>query len=877
MSLPRGTRLGSYEVLDALGAGGMGEVYRARDTRLNRDVALKILPDVFAADPERLGRFQREARTLAGLNHPHIAHIHGFEEADGVTAIVMELVEGEDLAARLARGAIPLDEALPIARQIADALEEAHAHGIIHRDLKPANIKVRDDGTVKLLDFGLAKAFDPADTSSAAVANSPTLTAQATAMGVLLGTAAYMAPEQAKGKPVDKRADIWAFGVTLYEMLTGRRAFDGHDVTDVLAAVIKDTPSLDALPAATPPSIRRLLRRCLEKDRRERLGDMSGVRLEIRDALAGEATSGGATPPVTPRVGQRLAWAAAFLTLAVLSGLLAASYVRRPVERPEVRVEISTRSIPGASFALSPDGRRLVFGAADDGARRLWLQAFDTATVQPLPGTEGGTNPFWSPDSRSVAFFAGGKLMRLDIGSGSARPLANVISSRGGSWSKNDVILFVPTALDPVWQVPASGGQAVPVTKLDLPRQTAHMFPHFLPDGQRFLLHVRGVPNEQGIYLGSLGSQTTTRLTAADGAGAYLPPGWLLFVRNGMLLAQGFDASVGALRGEPLTVAERVGFSVNPRVGTFSTSATGAVVYGPSVERSETRLMWFDKAGKPLGTLGPSNVGTPALSPDGRRVAVSRSVSGNNPDIYILSGVRMTRLTFDEGTDASPIWSPDGTWIAFRSNRKGPFNLYKKRSDGTGGDGLLLDSPLHMVPQDWAQGRLLFTKDNDPKTVYDLWSMPIENDVAGTPTVFLNESHEERAAQFSPDGRWLAYTSNESGQHEVYVRPFPGPGPKSLISTAGGITPRWRQDSKELYYIAPDAALMAAPLGVKEGVLEAGVPVPLFPTRIVGGGRPYPISYHYDVAADGRFLINVETAEAVTSPLTLLLNWKPRP
>ena len=884
-STPRlspGAKFGTYLIEELIGAGGMGEVYRARDSKLNRAVALKILPDVFAADAQRLSRFQREARTLAELNHPSIAHIHGLEEDNGISAIVMELVEGEDLAARLSRGAMPLDEALPVARQIAEALEEAHAHGIIHRDLKPANIKVRDDGTVKVLDFGLAKAFNPADGSNA-LANSPTLTAQATAMGVLLGTAAYMAPEQAKGKPVDKRVDIWAFGVVLYEMLTGRRAFDGHDVTDVLAAVIKDSPSLDALPTATPPSIRRLLRRCLEKDRRERLGDMSAVRLEIRDALAGESADG-AKPPVASRFGKRLAWVAALLTIAALGGLLAVSYFRPAAERPEVRVEMNTRSSPGASFALSPDGRRLVFAEADDAQRRLWLQTLDAVTALPLPGTEGATNPFWSPDSRSVAFFATGKLMRLDIGSGSPRPLANVIGPRGGSWSRNGVILFVPTALDPVWQVSESGGEAAPVTRLDRPRQTAHSFPHFLPDGQRFLLHVQGTPNEAGIHLGSLGSQTTTRLTPADsGGGAYLPPSWLLFVRNGTLVAQGFDASRGELRGEPLTVAETVRFNANVRVGAFSTSANGAVIYGSAVERPEHQLRWFDRAGKPLGTLGAFDVGnsTPALSPDGLRVAVSRfsrSASGDHADIYILDSVRLTRLTFDDGSDASPIWSPDGIWIAFRSNRKGPYNLYKKRSDGTGGEELLLDSPLHMVPTDWAYGRLLFTKDNDPKTVYDLWSMPVENGRAGTPTVFLNESHEERAAQFSPDGRWVAYTSNESGQHEVYVRPFPGPGARSIVSVAGGIAPRWRKDGKELYYISPDGGMMGSAISMMDGVLEASAPVLLFPTRIAGGGRSYPITYQYAVAPDGRFLININvvTAEAPAPPLTLLLNWKPK-
>jgi hypothetical protein len=403
------------------------------------------------------------------------------------------------------------------------------------------------------------------------------------------------------------------------------------------------------------------------------------------------------------------------------------------------------------------------------------------------------------------------------------------------------------------------------------------VFPHFLPDGRRFLFYAKGTFNDQGIYLGSLGSQTTTRLTAADTAGAYLPPGWMLFVRNGTLVAQGFDASRGELRGEPLTVADSVGFVANRGIGAFSTSSTGAVVYGANVGNAETRLRWFDRAGTAVGALGATDRGSnPAISPDGRRVAVSLIDQGN-PDIYILDGVRSTRLTTDEAEDISPVWSPDGKWIAFRSRRSGPFNLYRRRSDGTGKDELLLDSPLHMLPNDWSHGRLLFSKDNNPKTLYDLWSMPVENGRAGTPTVFLDESHEERAAQFSPDGRWVAYTSNESGQHEVYVRPFPGPGPSKLISTSGGITPRWRKDGEELYYIAPDGAMMGVSISMKAGALDPGVPVELFKTRIAGGGRPITINFSYDVAADGRFLINVVTAEAPVSPLTLLLNWKPKP
>ena len=763
-----GRQIGVYTITSLLGAGGMGEVYRAYDTKLHREVALKVLPDLFNADPQRLKRFQREAQALAALNHPSIAHIHGFEEADGVPALVMELVDGPELGAVMARGPMPLQDVLPIARQIAEALDEAHQHGIIHRDLKPANIKVRDDGTVKVLDFGLAKAFDP---TSASGANLPTHVADATEMGLILGTAHYMAPEQAMGKPIDKRVDVWAFGVVLYEMLTGRRAFDGEDASGILAAVLKETPSWAMLPAETPSSIRRLLHRCLEKDRRERLGDMSAVRLEIKDALSGEPTLAAAKLPSAPGRGQRLAWIAALLVITVLSGLLAISYFRTPPDKPAMRLEISTPSTANAfSFALSPDGRSLAFVADDAGQSRLWVRRLAEVRAEPLAGTEEATYPFWSPDSRSVAFFASGWLKRLDIGSGLPRPLTPVIAPRGGSWSRDGVILFAPTHLDPLSQVPESGGAAAPATRLESPGQSGHLFPQFLPDGRRFLFYVEGNLADQGIYLGSLGSQKTTRLTAAETAGAYLAPGWLLFVRGGELVARRFNSSRGELSVDSVTVANFVGFDPVEHAGAFSTAA-GAVMYRASVGGPQKRqLTWFDRLGTALGTMGAEDdslLEWPTLSPDGQRVAVARRVQGNR-DVWVLDGVRSWPLTFDASSDNGPIWSPDGQWIVFSSNRKGPFNLYRKRSDGAGSEEPLLESPLHKNATGWSRnGRILYSVDNDPKTHYDLWSLPLEKGVAGPPTVFLNESYEERGAQFSPDGRWIAYVSNESGRHEI--------------------------------------------------------------------------------------------------------------
>ncbi len=571
----------------------MGQVFRARDTKLNRDVALKVLPDSFASDPDRLARFTREAQTLAALNHPHIAAIYGLEESNGVRALVMELVEGDDLSQRIARGAIPLDEALPIARQIAEALEAAHEQGIIHRDLKPANIKVRVDGTVKVLDFGLAKALD-ASPASATADNSPTITSPAdfrhgygvagAEAGMILGTPAYMSPEQARGITVDKRADVWAFGVVLYEMLTGQRLFAGTTVSDTMAAVLKAEPDWTTLPAGTPAPIRRLLRRCLEKDRKRRLTDAGAARLEIEDALtAPSAVDDAVMSRASSASSGRLAWMVA--TAAVL-GLVAFAvpalrHLRDtpPPAPPETRTEIVTPATdrPG-DFALSPDGRQIVFVASGDGASRLWLRSLATTNAQPLAGTDGATLPFWSPDSRSVGFFAGSALKRLDLGGGAPQTLTRVIAGQGGTWTAGGVIVFAPGTTDPLLRVSATGGEAVAVTTL-APQQVGHGAPSFLPDGRRFLYWVSGTPDTAGIYLGALDGSASSRLTLAVSRGVYLPSGpggWLLWVRAGTLVAQRLDLAL---------------------------AATGLVAYRTGTA-SQRQLTWVDRSGTPRGTVG---------------------------------------------------------------------------------------------------------------------------------------------------------------------------------------------------------------------------------------------------------------------------------
>ncbi len=835
-----GQRLGAYHVIAKLGAGGMGEVYRARDTQLGREVAIKILPVVFAVDPERLARFEREARVLASLNHPHIAAIYGIETgpADAgqrVRALVMELVEGPTLAERIAGGPLSMAEALRIAVQIAEALEAAHDQGVIHRDLKPANIKVRPDGTVKVLDFGLAKLADPAD-HAARTSVSPTVTSPALVTGrdALLGTAAYMSPEQAKGLPVDKRADVWAFGVVLYEMLTGRRGFNGDTTVEVLSHVLTADPAWSALPPDIPPVVRSLLRRCLQKDPSRRLRDIGDARFQMEESLsepAGAATV--SAPSRAARIRERMLWAGALMVAA------GAAWAVREPNRPldEVRLELNTPpTVEATSLAISPDGKTVAFVASSDGQSRLWLRELATASMRPLPGTDNARLPFWSPDSRSVAFAADGQLKRVDTERGIVQVVASGGGLGGGAWNRDGTILYDRLPGAPLYRVSAEGGNPDIATKIS--SQANDPFaPQFLPDHRHFFFYATGT--EPGIYLGLLGGSDPPRRLLDAQAAAYAASGHLLFVREGTLYSQPFDPVRLQLTGTPMPIAEKI--IATAGVAALSTSAAGSIVYRTGPSAAQHQFVWFDRHGTPLEKIAGSDVGTgstSALSPDARRLAVTR-ISGTS-DIWLLDISRgvPSRFTFDPAFDLAPAWSPDGRQIAFTSNRRGPsqWGLYLKAVDGVKPEEILVEEGNS--PTDWSpDGRFVLYEIGrgplDPQR--DVWALPLER--PRKPFPVLATRFNETGAQFSPDGKWIAYQSDASGQAEIYVQPFSVPARETQglpVTNGGGRVARWRRDGKELFYLAPDNRLMCVPidLNAQTGKVDVGTPVPLFATHL---------------------------------------------
>jgi len=855
----------------------MGEVFRARDTKLNRDVAIKVLPDRVASDPEWLTRFTREAQILASLNHPHIAHIYGLEEIANGRALVMEMVDGDNLSDRIVRGAIRLDDALPIARQIAEAIEAAHEKGVIHRDLKPANIKVSHDGHVKVLDFGLAKAFSSAGTDRD-LSHLPTLTGTDLRAGVIVGTPAYMSPEQARGQTIDKRSDIWAFGCVLFEMLAGHVAFPGATISDIIAAILEREPKWSTLPPDTPAAIEQLLRRCLAKDPRRRLRDIGDARIEIDDVAHGPRQDGRIAP--TPAASQRWLVFAAAIAIIAIAAAMGAWSLRPTASAPEVRLDVNTPPTSDPSIALSPDGLKIVFAARSEGQSRLWLRALDSPEARPLPGTERGSLPFWSPDSRSIGFFTmdGRQLKRLEITEGSVRTLASTPAPSGGDWGKDGSIVFAQNPGSPLFRIFSGSEEPVAVTRFESPKQSEQSSPRFLPDGRHFLFFVTGSPEARGVYLGQLDGLDTRRLFDADAPAMYAATGHLLFIREGKLFAQAFDPTRLELSGDPFPIAEHLS-----RRTVLSASAAGPIAYrAPPVDSGQRKLVWLDRSGREIETVVYPDTAAqgPSLSRDGRRVAVFRMANGNMDVWWYETGRRAwERVTVDSGDDIFPLWSPDGTRMVFGSNRNGGRMSLYRTVLGTppGSEELLLSTSQRLFPMDWSpDGRFLLYDSLDPKRGMDIWALPMDGD--GKPFGVVQTDFNERLAQFSPDGMWIAYQSDKTGHFEIYIQPFPGPGSDTRVSIDGGAQVRWNANGKELFYIAPDDRLMAVPIRfVSNGkTVELGTPLELFATN-VGSGALNTNRQQYMVGRDGQsFVMNSVVGEASSSPITLILNWKPK-
>jgi len=868
-------------VVAPIGAGGMGEVYRARDSTLGRDVALKVLSPALAADPQYMARFQREAQVLASLNHPHIAVLHGLQESEGIRALIMELVEGPTLAERIAPGPIPVEEALPIARQIADALETAHERGIVHRDLKPANVKFTSGGAAKVLDFGLAKALD--DDATPTGVNSPTITMGATRAGVILGTAAYMPPEQAKGKRVDRRADIWAFGVVLFEMLTGRRLYDQETAPETLASVMRDEPAWALLPANTPPAVRTLLRRCLDKDPRRRLRDIGEARIALEtDAGSTAATS---APPAAPRPAARLPWA---LFAIALLGALAVSILHWRETPPAERV-LRYAILPppkGAiqTFALSPDGRYLAMSILMERKRQLWVRALDALQPQLLPGSDDAHYPFWSPDSRYIGFFAQGKLKKIAVTGGPAQVLCDAADGRGGTWSREGVIVFTPNgSLGALQRVQAVGGVPARASK-NTDEASFVRYPAFLPDGKRFLYLSLGSPENAGVYLGSLSGETGGRVLAGASSAVYALPqpgsrnGHLLFLRDNTLMAQPVEPDSLRPTGEIFPVAEQIGQRNSSSLAPISVSNGGMLAYKYGVAAGDSELVWCDRTGKELARVGAPLVSMGfGLSRDEKTVAIARiDPAAKSTDIWLHDARGIdSRLTVHASLNMQPVFSPDGRRLIFTSGRGGAFTLYLKETSGSTPDELLLKGTNSRFPTDWSyDGRLLMYVDTDAKNKWDLWTVPVDGE--RKPTPFLQSEFNECQGQFSPDGKWVAYSSDESGRYEIYVRPFPPGSGKWKISNGGGQHARWRRDGRELFYLDPSQTIMSVAVKAGGGAnasLEAASPQALFDSRAVVEPAGFN-NFHYAPSADGkRFLVNIGAGDAGDMPVVVVTNW----
>jgi eukaryotic-like serine/threonine-protein kinase len=881
MTIAAGTRLGSYEVVAQIGAGGMGEVYRAHDTKLGRDVAIKVLPPNFVNDPERLSRFQREARMLAALNHANIATIYGLEQSGGVSCLVMELVPGETLAERVKAGPLGIEEALKIAVQIAEALEAAHEKSIIHRDLKPANVKVTPEGKVKVLDFGLAKAFE-GDSASENMGNSPTLSAAATMQGLILGTAAYMSPEQARGKAVDKRTDIWAFGCVLYELLTRKQAFHGESTTEILAAVLRGEPDWQVLPASTPPKIRDLLGRCLQKDLRRRLHDAADARIEIEDALTAPAMEEPAAAAKGIRALGRRALILSVGTL-LLVAVVTAFAVWNLKPAPIQRVSRLTITLPpgqqlaglesGPALALSPDGTHLAYVARQGGTQQIYLRAMDSLEAKPIPETEGAINPFFSPDGQWLGFFAGGKLKKISVNGGAALVLSDATNPGGASWGSGSMIVFAPVTNGALQQVSEAGGATQPLARLDN-GDVSRRWPEFLPGGKTVLFAASPIAinftNAQ-IAVQSLGTGERRNLVQGGINPRYALSGHLVYAQGRSLMAVPFDPQRLAVTATAVPVVEGVLQSPANGAAQYSFSATGSLVYvSGGAQSAQSKLVWVNRNGaeQPLAAPAHTYV-TPRLSPDGRRVTVGITESESQIWLYDLSRETLTRFTFEGNYNPIPVWTPDGKRIAFESNKEGVPNLFWQLADGSGGLERLNTSEYIQVPSSWSpDGQLLAFYELNPTTQRDIWVLRMSDRKAQP---FIRTPFDDGAPRFSPDGRWLAFTTNESGRFEIYVQPYPGPGGKWQISTEGGNQPVWNPNGRELFYRSGDK-MMAVDITTQPS-FAVGRPRMLFEGRYETSPFPLP---NYDVSRDGqRFLMLKPSESTVAAPtqINVVLNW----
>ena len=881
VSLEAGGRVGSYEIVSLLGQGGMGEVYLCRDTILHRRVALKVLPHRDRMDEQRLGRFAREARVLAALNHPNIATLHGVESVDGVQALVMEYVEGETLADRLgAETPLGSGEALRIARQIVDALDAAHTQGIVHRDLKPDNIKLRPDGTVKVLDFGLAKAYEQSQQKLLPVFD--TVTLERDGARAIVGTACYMSPEQTRGVEVDSRTDIWSFGCVLFEMVTQRRAFGGATFSDVIAGVLEREPDWSAVPASTPPGVRRVLRRCLEKDRNRRLRHIADARPELEQSPRADEETG--HPHVHPRL-TRVALALSALAVAAIIGFIigtrgiAPSTQNGPTEfallPPEGTAFGGGVTDRTPALAISPDGERVTFAATDRaGHRLLWVRPIRALAAEPLVGTDGAREPFWSPDGSTIGFFADGKLKTVSMRGGVPVTLADAENGSGGAWNQDGVILYAPSTQTGLYRVAASGGRSIPVTTIGRD-EYGHVYPQFLPDGRHFIYLARGKPGRKGIYVAALDDRRATRLLDAHEKSRFAAPDRLLFLRDGRLLSQRFDPASLALSDEPMLVAESVGFIATDGRASYDVSNTGVLIYRASGLLAASQPIVVDHTGRTITNVGePGDYQTASFSPDGSTVAAEKhDLRTGTGDLWLIDLMRgsSSRLTFDGMHNNKAVWSPDGKRIVFTGRPDGIRNLHLKSDLTSERDEPLLDPGPDRSPTDWSRDgtRILYQEGVAPRR--DVWYLTLPE---RQPTAYLRGEFDEYEARFSPDGRYVAYVSNETGRAEIYVRAFPDARGKRQLSAGGGMAPRWSRDGRELFFVGPAHSVNVVSVRT-EGSFSASVPRVLFTSDM----RANEVS---TLTADGwfdtigsRFLIvpNAPGPQPPALPITVSLAW----